>query len=81
MKVNFRFPILHESCDNCESRFECMTMRIHKEFDSGTYITEIIPFRFDLACFKLEPYKCISKLKLHLLPDEKSMVLEALVVR
>lgn len=82
MKVTFNFPILHEACSKCESRFKCMTMRIRKEFDishGGSYITEILPFRFGLACFKIEPYSRVVRMKLDLLPDKKSMVFEAYV--
>lgn len=82
MKVTFNFPILHNSCAKCENRFKCMTMRIRKEFDishGGSYITEILPFWFGLACFKIEPYSSVVQMKLDLLPDNKSMILEVYV--
>lgn len=63
--IVFHFPVLHAGCDTCKNRFECMTMKIHKEFDKDySSFKEYIPFRIGLACIKLEPYRSISNLKL-----------------
>ena len=83
MKMVFHFPILHDSCESCRYRFQCMTMKIHKEYvyDVGgsgyKKIQEIIPFRFGLSCFSLTPYNRVTELKLELCYDKESMVVEA----
>ncbi len=69
--MEFRFPIYHAKCDTCQSRFECMTMRIHKTFQPTQYdrissLFEHIPFRFGLRCFSLEPYAKVTSLKLEI---------------
>ncbi len=59
--IVFHFPVYHTECDTCESRFRCMTIKIHKE---NTKIHEYIPFRVGLMCFKLEPYYMVNLLSL-----------------
>jgi hypothetical protein len=73
------FPVYHKTCDTCESRFRCFTDKVRKEFDishGGSDYTMIQPFKFGLACFKVEPYKFVTQMKLHLLPDKTSMALD-----
>ena len=80
MSVIFHFPILHESCDKCQYRFECMTMKIHTEVESvgsRQMIMEVIPFRIGLACFSLEPRNRIYSMKLELIRNKESMLMEA----
>jgi len=82
MKVTFKFPILHESCEKCDARFMCLTDKIHKEFDisyGGSSYAMVQPYRFGLACFKVEPYRYVTSMRLDLLPDKKSMSLDFIV--
>jgi len=60
-----------------------MTMKIHKEYEFGIggsgykKMQEIVPFRFGLRCFSIEPHNRITNLKLELCNDKESMVVEA----
>ena len=56
-----------------------MTMRIHKEYTTVGWkrnMQEIVPFRFGLKCFSIKPHNQMYGLKLRLLDDKKSMVVE-----
>jgi hypothetical protein len=60
-----------------------MTIKIHKEYEweHGQWkqhqMQEVLPFKFGLACFTITPYNRIYNLKLELLSDKKSMLVEA----
>jgi len=56
-----------------------MTMKIHRNYDishGGSSEAIVFPFKIHLACFRIEPYKNVKELKLHLLPDGVSMALD-----
>jgi len=72
----FHFPIYHEGCDSCKSRFECMTMRIHRELKESSFY-EVIPFYFGLKCFKLEPYNRVDMVKLEVIGIKTYMKVSA----
>jgi len=82
MNIVFHFPTPHDSCSSCPNRFQCMTMKIHKEYEwehgqwKAHQMQEILPFRFGLACFSIIPYNRVTQMKLDLCSDKQSMVVE-----
>jgi len=81
MKMVFHFPVTHDSCGSCSYRFQCLTMRIHKEYEfwfgnRKRYLQEILPFKFGLKCFSIKPYNRVTRMKLELCDDKESMVVE-----
>jgi len=63
MDITFDFPVYHGECDKCEARFSCMTMRIHENFERTFSL--YLPFYFALACFRLEPYREVTHMKMY----------------
>ncbi len=84
MKVTLDFPVMHDRCNTCEHRFACWTRKVHVELDltygDGSYHTMIQPFIFGLDCFRLEPWSRVRNIKLDILPDGTSMVLDLFAV-
>jgi hypothetical protein len=49
-------------------------------YGDGSYHTMIQPFIFGLDCFRLEPWSRVRNIKLDILPDGTSMVLDLFAV-
>lgn len=70
--MRFRFPIYHDRCEICESRFICWTNCFNCDTDTVvSVLIQNLPRNFSLKCIIFEPYSEVSDLRLWLDLDDK----------